>query len=161
MGYALPASIGACFAINKRRVICIDGDGSFQLNIQELQTIKEHKLPIKIFLINNCGYGIIRQFQELYLGSRFIGSSAEKGVTNPDFKKIIHGYGINYNKIKKNSEINSVLKNVLKSKKSEFVEIFVDPTQKIFPKLEYGRKLEDLSPLLPREEFFKLNHGLK
>lgn len=161
MGYALPASIGASFALNKRRVICIDGDGSFQLNIQELQTIKEHKLPIKIFLINNCGYGIIRQFQELYLGSRFIGSSAEKGVTNPDFKKIIRGYGINYNKIKKNSEINSVLKNVLKSKKSEFIEIFVDPAQKIFPKLEYGRKLEDLSPVLPREEFFKLNDSLK
>jgi acetolactate synthase I/II/III large subunit len=153
MGYAFPASIGASILKNKSKVICIDGDGSIQMNIQELQTVKANNLPIKIFVLNNNGYGIIKQFQELYLNKRYEATTPEAGVTNPNFKKISKAYGINYSLIKNNTMINSTLKKVLRSNKPEFIEIFLKPDQKIIPKLQFGNPIEDLSPLLPRDEF--------
>jgi acetolactate synthase-1/2/3 large subunit len=123
------------------------------MNIQELQTVKANNLPIKIFVLNNNGYGIIKQFQELYLNRRYEATTPEAGVTNPNFKKISKAYGINYSLIKNNTMINSVLKKVLKSNKPEFIEIILKPDQKIIPKLQFGNPIEDLSPLLPRDEF--------
>jgi acetolactate synthase-1/2/3 large subunit len=153
MGYAFPAALGASFANKKRRIICIDGDGSIQINIQELQTMVANHLPVKLFIINNDGYGIIKQFQELYLNKRYEASISSKGVTNPNFKKISNAYGINYSEIKNNKQIDKVLNKVLKSKKAEFVNVIIDPNQKIIPKLQFGNPIEDLSPLLPRLEF--------
>ena len=153
MGYAFPASIGASILGNKSKIICIDGDGSIQMNIQELQTVKSNKLPIKIIVLNNNGYGIIKQFQELYLKKRYEATTPETGVTNPDFKKISKAYGINYSLIKSNSEINLILRKTLKSSRPEFIEIMLKPDQKIIPKLQFGNPIEDLSPTLPREEF--------
>lgn len=156
MGYAFPAAIGASFATGKKkRVICIDGDGSIQINIQELQTMVVNKLPIKLFIINNNGYGIIKQFQELYLDKRYEASISAKGVTNPNFKKISNAYGINYNEIKNNKNINKILDKVLNSKRPEIINVIIDPNQKIIPKLQYGNPIEDLNPLLPRAEFQK------
>ena len=155
MGYAFPASIGASIANKKKRIICIDGDGSIQINIQELQTMVINKLPIKLFIINNNGYGIIKQFQELYLKKRYEASIPSKGVTNPDFKKISNAYGINYSEIKNNKKIDKILGKVLNSKKPEFVNVIISPNQKIIPKLQFGNPIEDLSPLLPRSEFKK------
>ena len=110
-----------------------------------------NKLPIKLFILNNSGYGIIKQFQELYLEKRFEASG--KGVTNPNFKKISKAFGVNYTKIKKHSEIQSNLKKILSSNNAEFVDVIIDPNQKIEPKLQFGKPIEDLSPLLPRPEF--------
>ena len=155
MGYAFPASIGASFANNKKRIICIDGDGSIQINIQELQTMVSNKLPIKLFIINNDGYGIIKQFQELYLNKRYEASIPGKGVTNPNFRKIAHAYGINYSEIKNNNTIDKVLNKVLNTKKPEFINVIVNPNQKIIPKLQFGNAIEDLSPLLSRQELYK------
>jgi acetolactate synthase-1/2/3 large subunit len=155
MGYAFPAALGASFANNKKRIICIDGDGSIQINIQELQTMVANNLPIKLFIINNDGYGIIKQFQELYLNKRYEASIPSKGVTNPNFKKISNAYGINYSEIKNNKQIDKVLNKILSSKKPEFVNVIIDPNQKIIPKLQFGNPIEDLSPLLPRSEFNK------
>ena len=155
MGYAFPASIGASIANRKKRIICIDGDGSIQINIQELQTMVINKLPIKLFIINNNGYGIIKQFQELYLKKRYEASIPSKGVTNPDFKKISNAYGINYSEIKNNKKIDKILGKVLNSKKPEFVNVIISPNQKIIPKLQFGNPIEDLSPLLSRSEFKK------
>jgi acetolactate synthase-1/2/3 large subunit len=155
MGYALPAALGASFANKKKRIICIDGDGSVQINIQELQTMVANNLPVKLFIINNDGYGIIKQFQELYLNKRYEASISSKGVTNPNFKKISNAYGINYNEIKNNKQIDKVLDKILNSKKPEFVNVIIDPNQKIIPKLQFGKPIEDLSPLLPRLEFKK------
>jgi acetolactate synthase-1/2/3 large subunit len=154
MGYAFPAALGASLANNKKkRIICIDGDGSIQINIQELQTMVSNKLPIKLFIINNNGYGIIKQFQDLYLNKRYEASIATKGVTNPSFKKISNAYGIKYSEIKNNNQINKVLNRVLSSKKAEFINVIIDPNQKIIPKLQFGKSIEDLSPLLSRQEF--------
>ena len=155
MGYAFPAAIGASIALNKKKVICIDGDGSIQINIQELQTLASNKLPIKIIILNNDGYGIIKQFQELYLQERHEAVDSKKGVTNPNFSKVAKAYGINYSEIKKNSNINKTLKKTIRSKKAEFINVFIKPDQKIIPKLAFGSPLEDLSPPLPREEFLE------
>jgi acetolactate synthase-1/2/3 large subunit len=155
MGYALPAALGASLANNKKRVICIEGDGGIQINIQELQTMVNNNIPVKLFIINNNGYGIIKQFQELYLGGRYEATIPSKGVTNPNFKKISNAYGINYNEIKNNKDIDIILKKVLKSKKPEFINVIINSNQKIVPKLQFGKPIEDLSPLLPRSEFKK------
>jgi len=153
MGYAFPASIGASIVLKKKRIICIDGDGSIQINIQELQTMVSNQLPIKIIIMNNDGYGIIKQFQELYLNKRYEAVDSYKGVTNPNFSKILKAYGVKYSEIKNNSEIDKILSKTIKSNKAEFINIFVKPDQKIIPKLTFGSPLEDLSPKLPREEF--------
>ena len=152
MGYSLPASIGASIAKGKKRIICIDGDGSIQINLQELHTIDKLKLPIKIFILNNGGYGIIKQFQELYLGKRYEASG--KGVSNPDFKKISNAFNINYNLIKNHNELKKLDK-IIDSKKTEIIEVRLKDNQKIIPKLQFGNPIEDLSPLLPRKEFYK------
>lgn len=152
MGYSLPASIGASIVKGKKRIICIDGDGSIQINLQELHTIDKLKLPIKIFILNNGGYGIIKQFQELYLGKRYEASG--KGVSNPDFKKISNAFNINYNLIKNHNELKKLDK-IIDSKKAEIIEVRLKDNQKIIPKLQFGNPIEDLSPLLPRKEFYK------
>ncbi len=151
MGYALPASIGASVAKSKNRIICIDGDGSIQINLQELHTIDKLKIPIKIFILNNDGYGIIKQFQELYLGKRYEASG--KGVSNPDFKKIAKAFNINYNVIKSHKGLIKITK-ILNSNLPEIIEIKLNKNQKIIPKLQFGNPIEDMSPLLPRKEFF-------
>jgi acetolactate synthase-1/2/3 large subunit len=114
-----------------------------------------NNIPVKLFVINNNGYGIIKQFQELYLGRRYEATIPSKGVTNPDFKKISNAYGINYTEIKNNKEIDKALKKVLISKKPEFINVIINSNQKIIPKLQFGKPIEDLSPLLPRSEFKK------
>ena len=151
MGYAFPASLGASIALNKKRIICIDGDGSIQINIQEFHTMVANKLPIKIFIINNNGYGIIKQFQELYLDKRFEASG--KGVSNPDFKKVSRAFNINYSEIKNNNDITKKITKALKSKKAELINVLINPNQKIIPKLSFGDPIEDLSPKISRKEF--------
>lgn len=155
MGYAFPASIGASIAKNKSKIICIDGDGSIQMNIQELQTIIKNKLPIKIIIMNNNGYGIIKQFQELYLKKRYEATTPLAGVTNPNFKKVSEAYGIRHTLINNHKNLNNKLKSILKTNKPEFLEIILRSDQKIIPKLQFGNPIEDLSPLLPRDEFKK------
>jgi acetolactate synthase-1/2/3 large subunit len=156
MGYALPASIGASLVKKKKRIICMDGDGSIQLNIQDLHTINKHRLPVKIFIFNNGGYGIIKQFQELYLEKRYEASG--KGVSNPNFKKISDAYNINYTFIKTHSSFKKLDK-IISSKRPEIIEINIKDNQKIIPKLQFRKPLEDLSPPLPRNEFNK-NMGI-
>lgn len=151
MGYSFPASIGASIASGKKRVICIDGDGSFQINMQELQTIVNEKLPIKIFILNNNGYGIIKQFQSLYLGSRYIATG--QGVSIPNYKKIANAYNIKYLAVRKNKYSRRIINTALQYKGACIVEVFVRPDQKIIPKLTYGSPIEDLDPKLNRDEF--------
>lgn len=152
MGYAFPAAIGASIAQGKKRVICIDGDGSIQMNIQEMQTIFHHKLPIKIFIVNNKGYGIIKQFQELYLDARFEASG--KGYSAPDFIKIAKAYGIHAVQINNHKELRKKIREVLAYAGPVVCDVQVKENQKIIPKLEFGKPIEDLSPTLPREEFY-------
>ena len=143
MGYALPASIGAQIINRKKKVVSLNGDGSIQLNIQELQTLKKLKLPIKIIIFNNNGYGIIKQFQDLYLNKRH--EASNRVVTNPNFKILSKGFGINYNLIQSNKNLFK-LKKIINSNRSEIIEVNIEDDEKILPKLEFGKPIDDLSP---------------
>ena len=97
MGYDLPAACGACFGIGKKRLVCVSGDGSIQMNLQELQTIVHHKLPIKLFVINNNGYQSIRITQRSFFERPFVGIGGDSGdVSFPQMKKIANAYSIPY-----------------------------------------------------------------
>lgn len=152
MGYALPASIGAAFADTANSVICITGDGGMQINIQELATIARHKLPIKIFLLDNRGYGIIRQTQDTWLDSRYEASSEEGGLALPDFIEIARAYGIRTETINNDRELKAKINGVLYTTGAVLCSVAIYPDAQITPKLTIGRPIEDSAPLLDREE---------
>ena len=94
MGFGVPASLGGCLASGRKRTVCLEGDGGFQMNLQELETIRRLNLPIKFFVLNNGGYGSIRATQQHYFAGRLVASSPESGLTLPDTQKIAQAYGI-------------------------------------------------------------------
>ena len=145
MGYGLPAAIGAAIDTNKQ-VVCIDGDGGFQMNIQELQTVKHYNLPIKIFIMNNNCYGIIKQFQDSYFNSRYIATESQD-YSVPDFIKVANAYRIKSIEANKNN-YKDVISLALKEKGSILINVMIDREQKLTPKLEFGNPLEDMSPYL-------------
>ena len=142
MGYALPASIGASFAEPNKNIFCITGDGSAQLNIQELQTISHHKLNCKILIINNNGYASIRSSQAAFLNGHLAGCSENTGVSFPNWKKLSSSYSIPYKRIDKPCEIKSMLHDVINTKGPFFVEIIVPENVKMLPSVTSTR-LED------------------
>ena len=168
MGYDLPAAIGACFASGGKRTICLTGDGSIQMNLQELQTIVFHKLPIKIFVVNNQGYHSMRQTEgNLFPEYTKVGIGPESGdLSFPGMEKIAGAYGIPYYRMESNADVvGDTIDKVLNTEGYAMCEVFVDINQKFEPKsatkrLEDGTlvspPLEDLAPFLPREELEKI-----
>lgn len=129
MGFALPCAIGAAIGSGKK-VYCIDGDGGFQMNIQELLTVKKYDLPIEIIILNNSGYGIIKQFQDSYFNSKYIATSKDDVFGDAvDFVKIAEAYGV-----------------------KTLQDIPIPETQKIYPKLEFGNSLENMTPYIDFEK---------
>lgn len=165
MGYDLPAAIGACVASGRQETVCLTGDGSIQMNLQELQTIIHHKLPIKIFVINNQGYHSIRQTQKNFFEEPLVGIGTDSGdLSFPSMERLAYAYGYPYQKIDCNDKLEE-LKNVLHVQGPCICEVFVDTVQKFEPKsatkrLEDGTlvsaPLEDLAPFIPEEELKKL-----
>jgi len=162
MGYGLPMAIGACFANDEKEVVCVTGDGSIQLNIQELETIVFHKLPIKIFVLNNQGYISIRNTQKAFFNGHFVGSNKESGLSLPDIVNIAKAYGIETLTIRNHEELETQLDKVLSYPKAILCEVKLDPEEKTYPKLSSQMKedgkmvskpLEDLYPFLDRDEF--------
>lgn len=136
MGYGLPAAIGASFAIGKKPVVCIEGDGSIQMNIQELQTISHHNLPMKIFVINNDGYLSIRLTQGSFFDKRYVAIDKDSGVSFPNMEKIAAAYGLKYFQIKNNKEIDFTLDQVMGYTIGPVMcEIFTDPLERHEPKV--------------------------
>ena len=167
MGYGLPAAIGTCIGGGRRETICLEGDGSIMMNLQELQTILTNRLPIKIFLINNSGYHSIRITQTNLFGEHTkVGIGSESGdLSFPEFKKIAEAFGFPYFSASSNAEMKAVVDEVLAMEGPVFTEIFTDTKQVWEPKsstkrLEDGTlvspPLEDLAPFLPREELEKI-----
>lgn len=150
MGSALPLAIGASFAQPQKTVVVIVGDGGFQLNIQELETVFYHNLPIKIILLNNHCYGMVRQFQEQYFSKRF--QSTVVGYSSPNFQDVVLAYKIAVVKIKDNKEIAKGFQKLFADKKPAFFEINIDEREKVQPKLSVNKPIEDQDPLLPRDE---------
>jgi acetolactate synthase-1/2/3 large subunit len=161
MGYGLPSAIGGCIGGGYRRTICIDGDGGFMLNIQELEVVKRLKLPIKFFILNNNGYGSIRVSQKNYF-KEVIGCDSSSGLTLPSLQKLAHGFELPYLCINQNYEIRNEIQDVLASDGPVICEVIINPDQPIGPRVSSrldkdGRMistpLEDLFPFLDRSEF--------
>ncbi len=159
MGYDLPAAIGAAVANGGKRIICFAGDGSLQMNIQELQTLAHHRWPIKIFVLNNGGYISMRQTQTSFFG-RLIGESPESGVSFPDFVKVARAYDIPAQRIE-SADFLPKADRALNSPGPELCNVILDPKQAFEPKtsskkLPDGRivsaPLEDMWPFLERKE---------
>ncbi len=161
MGYDLPAAIGACIASGGEETVCVTGDGSIQMNLQELQTILTNRLPIKIFVINNGGYHSIRQTQKNFFGEPLVGIGEEsRDLDFPSMEKLSKAYGYPYFSINSNLQMEK-LSDVLSQKGSLVCEVFVTRTQNFEPKSATKRlddgtlvsaPLEDLAPFLPKEE---------
>jgi len=159
MGYSFPASIGAAVYNPNRKVIALTGDGSMQMNIQELQTMKFNNLNIKLVILNNFGYGIIKQFQDLYFEGRHFATG--KGYSQPDFGKVVAGYGIDYCKVEKIEDLKA---EYFADQKPRVIDIFLHPDTMIEPKLEMGKSIEDQFPYLSDEEFdsaMKFGHNAR
>jgi acetolactate synthase I/II/III large subunit len=148
MGYSIPAAIGAAIRAPERQVVCFIGDGGFQINLQELQTIRQYNLNITIVVMNNHGYGIIKQFQDSYLGSRYEASG--KGYGMPDLAKLSQAYGLDYVSIDKVEDIDPRL---FVRNGARLVDLQLHPHTLIEPRLEMGRPINDQSPYADRAEF--------
>lgn len=161
MGYGFPASIGAAVSDNSRRTICIDGDGSFMMNLQELATVKYNKLKIKLFILNNNGYSSIRQTQRNLFQPPFIGIDGTSGICFPDFGKLAGAFGIKYFRLDNEISADNIIHEALESEGACVCEAVVDQEQNFEPKsaskiLPDGRiispSLDDMSPFLERAE---------
>lgn len=162
MGFDLPGAIGACVAAGGKRTILITGDGSIQMNLQELQTIIHHRLPIKLFVLNNCGYLTIRQTQTGLFDGKLAGSSLDTGVSFPDMQQIGRVYGFAMFRVNKHAQLREVVHDALAAPGPVICEVVMDPQQLLIPKTSFkqfpdGRlvspPIEDLYPFLPRDEF--------
>jgi acetolactate synthase-1/2/3 large subunit len=162
MGYGLPAAVGACFANARRRVICLEGDGSIQLNIQELATVAYHRLPLKIIVFNNDGYLSIRTTQRAFFEGRLVGEGPNSGVGLPDIARIAEAYGIHSVVIRNHLEMTDLIRAVLEYPGPVLCDVRMTPNQEFVPRvtsrrLANGRMasspLEDMYPFLDRSEF--------
>jgi acetolactate synthase-1/2/3 large subunit len=162
MGYDLPAAIGACVANDFKEVICLAGDGSIQMNIQELQTVVHHQMPIKIFYLNNDGYVSIKQTQDGFFGGHRVGSDPKSGVSFPNILKLGAAYGIKTIQINSIGNLQNELDAIFQYNGPLICEVILTDDYKFLPKvsskkLDDGRMvsapLEDLAPFLERDEF--------
>jgi acetolactate synthase-1/2/3 large subunit len=164
MGFGLPHTIGACVASGGRRTINVNGDGGFQLNIQDLETIRRLGLPIKYFILNNGGYGSMRVTHRNYFQGRLVASDPTSGLTLPDIRRVASAYGIANNCISNHSELSARVAEALAFNGPFISEVMVDPNEHTAPKIKsfLGREgkmvskpLEDLYPFLDRREFLE------
>ncbi len=167
MGYGLPAAIGANIATGEK-IICFEGDGSLQMNIQELQTIKHYNLDIVLFVLNNNGYHSIRQTQKNLTKKDLIGVCSDNGVSFPELEKIAYAYDIKYKKIDNHSKLDEILNNVLREKGPILCEVILDVEQNFEPKLSskvledgtiVSPRIDDMFPFLDREEYESIKFG--
>lgn len=168
MGYGFPAALGACIADKTKRIICLDGDGSIMMNLQELQTVAYHNLHLKIFIMNNNGYHSIRQTQtNLFKGRPYVGISDDNGVSFPDFQKIAYAFNIAFHRfegsdVENEDRFAKQLEEVIAADGPVIVEILLDEKQNFEPKLSSrilangsmeSPEIDDMYPFLEREEY--------
>lgn len=161
MGFDIPAAIGAALAGPPKRLVCIAGDGSIQMNLQDLQTLVSKKLPVKLFVLNNRGYHSIRQTQHNFFQGHVVGCGEESGLSFPDMEKIAYAYGVPFRRVTVHSGLREGIDETLNAPGLQMCEIILDLNQGFAPRLssrrlEDGRMvtapLEDMAPFLSREE---------
>lgn len=171
MGYGFPAAIGVAVQGGIKNTVCIDGDGSFQMNMQELQTVVQNELPIKIVILNNNGYHSIRQTQtNLFKGRELVGVSRSNGISFPDLEKLSYAYGIPYVRIASVDDCGSKLEDALVTNGPIIIEAVVDEKQNFEPKLSskvlpdgtmVSPPIDDMYPFLEREEYEQVKAIMK
>ncbi|ETD27578.1 thiamine pyrophosphate-binding protein [Helicobacter canis] len=161
MGFALPAAIGSFYASNGREVVCLEGDGSIMMNLQELQTLKSANIPIKLFILHNSGYSSIRQTQKNFFNGNLTGSGASSGVEVPDFVELGRAFGFETRRLSDPQTLEKDLTQILESEGAMLVEIMLEQDYDFAPKLSarvledgsmVSASLEDLSPFLSKAE---------
>jgi acetolactate synthase-1/2/3 large subunit len=161
MGFGLPASIGACLAANGRRTVCVDGDGSFQMNLQELETLRRLALPIKVFVINNAGFASIRASQENYF-HHLVAADETSGLSLPNIRAVAAAYGVDTALIADQRDLRTQVRTVLSTPGPVVCEVVAPPDEMRAPRISsvqrpdggmVSRPLEDLWPFLDRDEF--------
>jgi acetolactate synthase-1/2/3 large subunit len=141
MGYGFPAAMGAQFAFPDRLVVDVAGDGSIQMNIQELATVAQHNLPVKVLILNNCFLGMVRQWQELFYGARY---SSTCLISNPDFVKVAEAYGVKGIKIDKKEDVDAGLKEMMEHEGPVVVNCLVDREEGVFPMVPAGAATNEM-----------------
>jgi len=168
MGFGLPAAIGAFFAEPRRQLVCLNTDGAVMFNLQELQLLSEHQIPLKLFIFNNGGYAMIKISQQNLFNSRITGSSVESGISFPSFEKVADTFGMKYLKVTNLSSFEESLNKNLESQTAVLFDVIMDPQQKYFPRLATSKlpdgtlispPLEDLDPLISLDKLEKLMNG--
>jgi acetolactate synthase-1/2/3 large subunit len=146
MGYGLPAAIGAYYGCGKT-IICIEGDGSLMMNLQELQTVVHHNLPIKIFILNNDGYLSIKLTQNSFFKGNLVGSEPSSGVSLPNFKKISDAFGIKYSQILNNNQLD-LMQSTFSHSGPEIIEVMTDPWELHEPKVS-AKGIDENGKIIP------------
>jgi len=155
MGVGLPYAIGAAFAEPNKLITCLNCDGGIMMNLQELQTIVQHNLPVKIFIFNNDGYLMIKHTQKLFFNGKYNSVDSNIGIVLPDYERIAYGFKIPYVKVNKLEDLDTIN---LEYKGPIIIEVFMDPEQDFIPKVKgvvakddsiIPSPLEEMSPLLP------------
>lgn len=166
MGYGLPAAVGVAISDNSRRTVCLEGDGSLMMNLQELATVMKNRLDIRLIILNNNGYHSIRQTQSNLFKGAYVGIDPTTGVAFPDFQKIAEAFGMPYYRLDSEESADPVLSAFLEGNGPAILEAVVDPAQNFQPKssskvLPDGRivspTLDDMAPFLPKDEY-EANH---
>lgn len=155
MGWALPASIGASLALPDKPICCVVGDGSLMMNLQELATLKYHELPVKIILLDNGGYSMVRQTEQQWLGGVNVGTSKESGLGFPDFIVLARSFGLKTVDVAKNSDIGEALRRVFAEPGPVLARFEVPSEKGVIPQVAFGYPIEDSEPHLPRDEFLR------
>ncbi len=152
MGYSVAAAIGASIGSPKSNIIAIIGDGSLPMNVQELENIRNLNLPIKIFVINNSGYGMIKQTIDTWMNSNYVGCDPKSGLSLPEISKIGNSYGIKSFKIDNQKDLKNKIKKVISGKEPIICDVRLHPNQQIIPKVKSGKPLYDMLPSLDEKE---------
>jgi acetolactate synthase-1/2/3 large subunit len=143
MGFGLPAAIGSCFSAGAP-VALIAGDGGFQLNIQELQTVVHHHLPVRMIVLNNGSHGMVRQFQTSYFGARH--GSSVSGYSAPSFTAIAEAFAIPSLSARSHSECDAALSWATEQSGPALIEVHIDPLLDVMPKMAFGREFGAMEP---------------
>lgn len=152
MGWGLPAAIGGALALGSQ-TLCVTGDGSLMMNVQEFATIAHHKLPVKTIIIDNRGYSMVRQTEEQWLDGVNVGTSDDSGLGFPDWVALTQSFGLETHSVRHNADLAEALNELFATDGPAVLHVDINHAHRVTPQVAFGHGIEDAEPFLPREEF--------
>lgn len=153
MGWGLPAAIGGALAFPSTPTVCLVGDGSLMMNVQELSTLSLHNLPVKVFLLDNDGYSMVKQTEEQWLRGKNVGTSVTSGLSFPDFRELAGAFKLPFLSVTEPDGLPAFFEEAMQINGPAFLHVRIPPEARVVPQVKYGYPIEDAEPLLPRPEF--------